>query len=63
MDPPAVKIASPSPHPSPSPAPRPRPVPQSKPQTQSGKLVLDAAIDRYLEKVATKPAKRDFDRE
>jgi integrase len=35
----------------------PTPVPQPKPQIQSGELMLDAAIDRYLENVATKSSK------
>jgi hypothetical protein len=37
--------------------PAPTPAPQPKPQTQSGELMLDAAIDRYLENVATKSSK------
>ena len=51
INPPAVKVASPSR------ASRPTPVPQPKPQTQSGELMLDAAMDRYLENVATRSSK------
>ena len=35
----------------------PTPVPRPKPQTQSNELTLDAAMDRYLENVATKSSK------
>lgn len=37
--------------------PAPAPAPQTKQQAQSNELMLDAAIDRYLENVATKCSK------
>ena len=37
------------------PTPRPKPVP--KPTVQTGELMLDAALDKYLENVATKSSK------
>ena len=37
--------------------PAPRPKPEPKPVVKPGELMLDAAIDKYLENVATKSSK------
>src|ERR1700731_2957249 len=47
------KVAAPAPRP----APTPKPVAQTPTAPSSGTLMLDAAIDRYLENVALKSSK------